>query len=50
MVLSVFLLGSKEEVVVAVAVFSAEVVEGYWLMVVLVVASVVVLVDVVVVH
>ena len=50
MVLRVFLLGSKEEVVVAVAVFSAEDVEGYWLMMVLVVASVVVLVGVAVVH
>lgn len=38
MVLRVFLVGSKEEVVDAVAVFSAELVEGYWLVVVVVVA------------
>ena len=50
MVLRVFLVGSKEKVVVAVAVFSAEVGQGYWLVVVVVVASVVVLVGVVVVH
>lgn len=47
MVLRVFLVGSKEEVVDAVAVFSAELV-GYWLVVVVVVASVVVLVGAVV--
>ena len=48
MVLRVFLVGSKEEVVDAVAVFSAEIVEGYWLVVVVVVAAVVVLVGAVV--